>query len=374
MIETFFNSLQEIREKYRSMADKTEYSFNIFNILNLDSKELIHSAFITEFLNPQGSHKMGNIFLQLFYETLGYECPKEVSVYKEYQTKEGRIDIYVLAKNNPSLSVIIENKIYAKDQSQQLYRYHKYDSKAHLIYLTLDGKEPSKDSLAGLGENNYRAISYDEIIIPWLEKCLEKVREKPILKETTEQYINLIKQLMGQTMFEAEKHKISEMIEKNKDYLLLSLYLIKNPEAVYPALEKYIRTEIEFAATEVGLFVNLPDSLMRSYASIIFVTGKDFDIIVEPQLNNFGALISGIIPANGKDKKDLSQDVCDKIREKYAKQIKEPLQEANPIAHNYWDPYKKSWSVFEYEKVMDGTFKNDLVGLLKKLKLFVDSL
>ena len=124
--------------------------------------------------------------------------------------------------------VVIENKIYADDQYQQLKRY--YDSmlmegykpeEIELVYLTLAGAEPSEDSIKGLPDvvkENIKIISYKDDIIAWIEDCIKEAAQVPIIRETLVQYESLLKKITGKgekTMTEEMKN----MILSNKDYL-----------------------------------------------------------------------------------------------------------------------------------------------------------
>ena len=66
-LEEFFENLQNLNEVTNLIKAEKENTktnvFNIFSVLRLETKELIHSKFIAELLNPKGSHGMGSIFL-----------------------------------------------------------------------------------------------------------------------------------------------------------------------------------------------------------------------------------------------------------------------------------------------------------------------
>lgn len=86
------------------------------------------------------------------------------------ETEGGRIDILIYNKTN---KVIIENKIFAGDQVNQLLRYYNYDKAAKLYYLTLFGTGPSEES-TGKGQLKFdpnNCLSYASDILQWLEKC-----------------------------------------------------------------------------------------------------------------------------------------------------------------------------------------------------------
>ena len=99
----------------------------------------------------------------------------EISIEDQDEIIRGRIDI--LVTDNSSNAILIENKIYAKDQNSQLLRYSKYGNSKQkscsLLYLTLYGSKPSIESLAGLLEGEYQTISYSQNIVKWLEACKE---------------------------------------------------------------------------------------------------------------------------------------------------------------------------------------------------------
>tara|TARA_B100000378_G_C17903478_1_gene363522 strand:- start:115 stop:366 length:252 start_codon:yes stop_codon:yes gene_type:complete len=74
---TYTNEKKLIQDAQRIIAHHNEVSrlkgenFNVFSILNMEHKENgTHSAFLGELLNPNGSHSKGNLFLQLFLQTI----------------------------------------------------------------------------------------------------------------------------------------------------------------------------------------------------------------------------------------------------------------------------------------------------------------
>ena len=111
--------------KYAKLEETAQSSFNIFSILRQESEEVaLHSRFLTELLNPKGSHKCGNIFQILFMKMiLGDNWKDGEPLFAQYEVSVGdlgRIDI--LLKGSQHIYVI-ENKIYAEDQPEQLQRY-----------------------------------------------------------------------------------------------------------------------------------------------------------------------------------------------------------------------------------------------------------
>ncbi len=229
-IKNLLQKVSSISKKYDEIAKITGENFNIFKIMNVQSDEVkLHSAFIAELLNPQGTHGQGDIFLKLFVEQLGIKnfdtknATTEVEKYigEKTETEGGRIDIVI---NSGSRNIFIENKIYAGDQPQQLLRYHNADKTADLFYLTLYGTEASEESTGNTEKKYYTSISYSKDIIDWLKKCKKETADFPVLRETITQYINIIKYLTGQTMNDKMKNEIVDII-------------LRTPENINGALE-----------------------------------------------------------------------------------------------------------------------------------------
>lgn len=142
-------------------------------------------------------------------------------------TTGGRLDIIVTDADRKA--IIIENKIYASDQENQLIRYHNYaeknTSEHKLFYLSLDGTVHDEDKTAKhdnkelIEEEHYFTISYESDILKWLEQCREKVVDKPLIREGISHYINLIKHLTNQTMSKEMEKDLKDLILENPKYI-----------------------------------------------------------------------------------------------------------------------------------------------------------
>lgn len=200
--------------KLRLEALKSENTFNIFQVLRSGHEEVsLHSRFLYELLNPKGSHGMGDVFLRQFAEVCSLPALSYNTVH--VSREHANIDILVRDHNH---AIIIENKIYAGDQYEQLQRYYEYAKNLHfkptLFYLTLDGHEASEQSLGNLLEKP-TLISYRTQITQWLTACVKEAAMKPALRETIIQYQNLINQLTGNTMSEAEKQQVLNLMAQS---------------------------------------------------------------------------------------------------------------------------------------------------------------
>jgi hypothetical protein len=227
-IKTLVIEVRHISDHYREITKITGEDFNIFNILGLQVSEVrLHSAILTDLLNPIGSHGQGDLFLKIFVRQLGVVDFDTKAAIAEYEkntgfidadyTKGGRIDILITDKNNKH--IIIENKIYAGDQENQLFRYYNFDKEAYLFYLNLFGRNPSDFSTNTLSESQYSVISYGYDVIEWLEECKRLAVSLPVIRETIVQYINLLKQLTNQATGEKMKDEIKKIIADNPDYI-----------------------------------------------------------------------------------------------------------------------------------------------------------
>lgn len=223
-IQKLCKSVKRIVKHHNDIAKIKGEHFNVFSILNMESKENgTHSAFLGELLNPDGSHNLGTAFLDLFLNVvkkndLPFNIDKsnlklEQSIGKRNDDKKtgGRIDIFI--KDDERNTICIENKIYAQDQNVQIERYCNYNiGKNTVYYLSLDGSEPSKKSRGKLiSGTDYYSISYQLHIVNWLELCLKEAANHPILRESIKQYIILIKKLTETLNTEQEK-ELTEVI------------------------------------------------------------------------------------------------------------------------------------------------------------------
>lgn len=225
----FLENLSLISRKYK-IINSTKETFNIFSILRNEYDEVnLHSKFLSELLKDKNH---GRKFIELLLPIIGVENInyKRVNIFSEYSVKDnGRIDIILkfFLEDNKKV-IVIENKIYADDQYQQLKRY--YDSmlmegykseEIELVYLTLAGAEPSEDSIKGLPaavRENMRIISYKDDIITWIEDCIKEVAQVPIIRETLVQYESLLKKITGKGE-RIMTEEMKNMILSNKDYL-----------------------------------------------------------------------------------------------------------------------------------------------------------
>lgn len=248
-ITKLYIEAKQIEEKRRANGE----FFNIFNILGVEYEEVrLHSAFIAELLNPQGGHGASYHFLQAFLNTLGIkedyidytQCSlyiKERTIGPVTETEGGRIDIIV---EDGRHAIIIENKIYAQDQPNQLLRYYNYGKQNFpegfkLFYLTLDGHDPEEKSLGGKSFD-YQNISYEEEIIRWLERCSEMSKDKPLANAVIKQYSEIVKQITNLDVDMQYNNNLKSVLLKQENVLAVGEIMKLQAEWEEGIIEEYI--------------------------------------------------------------------------------------------------------------------------------------
>lgn len=251
--------LVELDNKQKEEARKRGEHFNVFSVLRMETAEMeTHSAFLASLLNPDGDHGMKDAFLESFIAKTGCADLNLVTerciVQVEHFTGDGRIDI-LIADNLEHKAIVIENKIYASDQDAQLKRYHNYATTNYkegfrLLYLTLDGHDPSDDSRKGLSDTDFYCISYRNDILPWLEQCAREAYNKPLVRETINQYISLIKNLtnMENNHFEASLNMLT-----SEEYINTTLNIIENSWKIQCKIRELFAEKIKLECEKLGL-------------------------------------------------------------------------------------------------------------------------
>jgi len=183
----------------KQIRSKTTPNLNIFEGFNLGYNELKHCNVLSWFLDPSANHCQGQLFLEIFLESFGLESIKayinggyyNVSTEDNF-SEQGRVDITV---SNSQFCFIIEAKILAGEQSDQIGRYNDIldkksqildipKSRCKLFFLTREATAPET------GKADY-CISWKDIakiLISFSERC-----KNQYVSLTAIQYSNFIK-------------------------------------------------------------------------------------------------------------------------------------------------------------------------------------
>lgn len=269
--QTILATISKLYENQKQVElekqEKGEF-FNVFNTIGLRTEEVrLHSAFIAELMNPKGSHGLSYRFLQAFLEVIDlpndyidyHRCSQNIveRVIGPVTDKEGgRIDIIIEDGNH---AVIIENKIYAGDQTNQMLRYNNYGRKNFpegykLVYLTLDGHYPDNCSL-GCVKYPYITASYEKNIVEWLEKCYSIAERKPLVQSVIKQYCELVKQITNTDMDTKYRNDLMSVMLASENVVAVGEMLQLQEEWFGQILDTYIWKPLEeFAKQKKMLF------------------------------------------------------------------------------------------------------------------------
>lgn len=190
----------------------TPGTMNIAEIMNRHHLENQHSNILAFLLDPMEKHhhpEFGKEFLSLLRKKgLNVMGASIISVKREEATDEARrMDIFIETESDV---IILENKIKAEDQFQQLSDYIKFVNKNFsvvnnllVIYLTPYGKEPSEISIPRTellvlkNDNKFINLSYENDILEWLNRLNTRDSEMELTSGLV-QYKDVVKGLTNQ--------------------------------------------------------------------------------------------------------------------------------------------------------------------------------
>jgi len=311
-VKYLLEKVKLLNDKHQYIAKITGENFNLFSLLNVEYDEVrTHSAFIAELINPCGSHNQGGKFFGLFREVVGlkndYDTEKLRVIKEKYSPDNGRIDIWISDSKNV---LIIENKLHAEDQNDQIERYFKEAKKwagpqnIEMLYLTLDGSEPSENSLNNDETKEYvKCISYREHIMSWLEKCIKEVATITISREAIHQYLILIRKITRQELHEGIKMDLINILQEG-DNFKLAVIIYDQIENVRRAIENkfwcHFRDEMDSAIEKENMKLTYNDKLAYVFSAK--------DIVLKSKLNSINHGCYGVyyvVKENFIDEYDL---------------------------------------------------------------------
>ena len=243
--------IKEIKEEMKQYPPQ----FCIFDVVNLQRHENYNSNLLAKFLqiNIKYGENTELSFVKDFLMHLHNEFKwdyglnsieeinhSDIRIKREEYAESRRIDLFISYKKE--FAIIIENKIHAGEQDNQLDDYYKNKKKdnykkLYMIFLTPSGYEPytlSEESKKELG-NNFQTLKHSDIAL-WLENILENKKyyflhdSNILFKDNDNKYIKdyrLLKSAMIQTIYNANmisnntkeldmtKEKIRTLLEDN---------------------------------------------------------------------------------------------------------------------------------------------------------------
>ncbi|MEI0798475.1 PD-(D/E)XK nuclease family protein [Brachyspira intermedia] len=259
--------IKEIKEEIKQYPPQ----FCIFDVINLQRHENYNSNLLAKFLEINIENEATKLsFVKDFLIYLndkfkwgyyGFESIEElekinhsdIRIKREEYAESRRIDLFISYKKD--FAIIIENKIYAGEQDNQLDDYYQNKKKdnyknLYMIFLTPSGYEPytlSEESKKELG-NNFQTLKHSDIAL-WLEKILENEKysflhdSNILFKDNDNKYIKdyrLLKSAMIQTIHNANmiSNNTKELdMTKEKIQKLLEEHLFNDIQTVEDAEE-----------------------------------------------------------------------------------------------------------------------------------------
>ena len=218
----------------------------------------MHSGFIYSLLDTNGAHYQDDLFLSLFLEVLGlkewFDGTKNAKVGKEPKD----IDLYIY---NDTKHIIIENKINAKDQPNQIATLIQSVKESgveyeniFVVFLTLKDREPCENSRTSknnkllweikggfleskegekINRVGYKKVLYENEILKWIEKCQDKsgVGNITNLNYALESYKDIV-----QIITEKKKSEMNivDFFKDSKDSkdIEIAFEIIKNADSI----------------------------------------------------------------------------------------------------------------------------------------------
>jgi hypothetical protein len=388
ILKVLLNKVSVIYNKYADAAEKSGENFNIFRIIKFETKERqVHSSFLAELLNSKGSHGKGDFFIKSFIELLKNKKPEltfefnplsaktEVEKYigVKKQISGGYIDILISDKSKNQ--IIIENKIYHGDGPQQLLRYYGSHPNAPIIYLTLDGHEPNDYSLKfedkHVANEQLILLSYKDDILKWLETSLKEIKDPPPLKEIIKQYINLIRNLTGQTMNDEMIKEITKIINDDPVYIEAAFAVSSSMDQLKRKMMDDFLSKVREDLKELGLKLKKNPNFGLKGEEYIYVSRDvwtyDIEIDFEEPYSN---LVIGIFRKDNEDSKD--EKLKNNVRACLSKlNIGETLIKDNKYENWVWLSSLEGFDLGndpkEWTKLKDPVRKDILVNTIRKI-------
>jgi len=299
----FKNLFEQVKQFKKEQEKQKQRGLNNYNILTTVLKKhdevRLHSRMIASFLDPYGEHYQSTLFLDKFLEVLNVSNfhidSKNCSVYREYKN----IDLYI---TDGDKHIIIENKLYAGDQSKQIERYVKIIEKENkdletndilVIYLSINRDKPSKDSLGSLSIKNgflerkkkkiaiFRSIHYRKEVLNWLEKSQNEMQNITNLNEVFRQYIDVVKMINNQ--YKDKIMSLSDYIKDNESIYELAVEIEKElPKVREKIVNDFFRKikislEIKLNHTSQEWIVEVKNTSPRKYVIPIVLYKKNWN-------------------------------------------------------------------------------------------------
>lgn len=223
--------------------------FNPFKVLKIQDYEIRHSNILAWLFNPSENHNFDDKILKRFIlkvllkpdndevledVNLIYKLQRismmDIKVYREM----ANIDILLVSEQH-KIVIVIENKVYSEEHSNQLTRYYDYVSENYEsyliipIYLTLNGKMPN--------HKKYFSANYEDIL-ETIQFVVNNYKERTSFEVINflEYYIQILKE---KYVMDKELEKMCKEIYQQYKDVIDMIYTVGNDINIEPAVENF---------------------------------------------------------------------------------------------------------------------------------------
>lgn len=402
-MEIYKDCFEKIKEFKNEQNKQRQRGLNNYNILtsvfNKSDEVRLHSRMIFSLLDTNGAHYQSNLFLDKFLNIININNFKfntqNCSIYKEYQN----IDLYI---TDGDKHIIIENKVYAKDQKNQIKRYIEIIQEENdglstedilVLYLSIDRKEPSAYGLGDLKiENNFikrksekialfKSIHYKNEILQWLISSQYEVQNITNLNEVFNQYVDVVKMLNNQ--YKDKVMSLSDYIKENESIYKMAVEIQSAlPRARKDIIDNFFTKIISSLESTLGedWKVELVGDLSKKYNFPLRIykgkwlnqQGNNLIFGFEFDKNNYYDGSFGIVSKNNNV--DIVHDIAVEFESKL-KELNFNLEKHNEWLHWEWLPNREGIEDFaEYAMFDEDSEQEFLDGIMRLIKIFeIDS-
>ena len=291
---TLLNSFSHQRDAVTSTIPSTS-SFNIFQVLGIEYKEVLACRFLGFLLDPNSTHGLGTKPIKHFFSTV-------LQIDPNFNSEDICISLEDVITNNRRVDIVIrigefiypiEVKIKADDQDQQLSDYYDYYFNKFnycgkcIYYLTPTGWLPSQKSKRDLDDSCIKCISFEIHINKWLEELSNSIPNS-VIRDMIRQYEEVIKEMCAKAKRERviiETLKLENGINSDNKNIVCTLIdvLAANGDTngvLQKAIQKaYLRTHLSYDKERYSL--QDPSEQSGNYARLEVVDNNSGKVVAK---------------------------------------------------------------------------------------------
>jgi hypothetical protein len=192
------NQLIQLEPQLKAFSKNFYQKPNVFEVIRVSHKELVHSNLIAWLFATDNNYGVGYYFFKEFIKVLRKRYAHNNLIYKleklsdhdinniEVFREKLRTDIIINFKNS-KIMIVIENKIFSSEHSNQLEKYQKLVEREYgknyqylYLYLTPEGYPPKNST-------NWLPISYFEV-----NEVLHSIKKEVVNYEFIESYQKIL--------------------------------------------------------------------------------------------------------------------------------------------------------------------------------------